>query len=38
MSTWPEEGGGRVVEGEVTSVAEHGVAPVANLNFSKELI
>jgi len=31
-------GGGRVVEGEVTSVAENEVAPVANINFYKELI
>jgi len=29
---------GRVVEGEVTSVAEHEVAPVANLNFYNESI
>jgi len=27
-----------VVGGEVTAVAEREVAPVANLNFSKELI
>ena len=38
LSTWPKGGGGRVVVGEVTAVAEHEVAPVANLNFSNELI
>jgi hypothetical protein len=38
LSTWPEECVGRMVVGEVTAVAKHEVAPVANLYFSNELI